>query len=199
MITNSIEFSKTDMIKNGIEIVNNNPFYHTLYLLLKYYFVKKEDMYLPNFTKSITNSENEFKVFMVYVEFSIYMYTNYLTDVFGEKDGENLVYGLISYVKTSYDSDRKILSPFINSITENEVEVLEKFHIVKLNYKLNQDSVDRFNKLNDAVMYLEKSKELEIESKRYSDMALDMLQELKTQFRKSIYNKDVSKLMIKNI
>ena len=61
LITNS----KIEMINQGKYIINENPFYFTLHLLIKYYFKKSQDFYLLNFLKDITNSEAEFKVFMI--------------------------------------------------------------------------------------------------------------------------------------
>ena len=46
----------------GKTSVRDNPFYNTLNLFLKYYFVnnKEKDYYLNSFIKDIINNENEF-------------------------------------------------------------------------------------------------------------------------------------------
>ena len=56
-------------------------------------------------------------------------------------------------------------------------------------------------KLNQAILYLEKSRELEQESKRYSEMAIDILKNLRVSFKKniSITNTNVTKIKLLNI
>jgi len=194
-----LKISNIDLINEGKTIIKDNPFYFTLHLLIKYYFVKSQDFYLLNFLKDITNSETEFKVFMVYIEFSIYLYNSQIKDTFTGCDNEDIVYIIIAYVKNTYDSNKNILKSFINSVTENEEEVIEKFNKVKAAYTFKKDTLEKFETLNDALTCLEKAKELENESKKYSNRAIEILQGLKGKFLQTIFNEEPSKLFIKNI
>ena len=197
---NTLTFSKEEFLKKGKELINTNSFYFTLHLLLRYYFQKKQDFYLMDFIKDVTNTENEFKVFMVYIEFALYVYNSKLKDMLCEhENSEDIVYILVSYIKDLYDRDHSILKPFINSISENEHEIIEKFNIVKSAYNFKLEALEKFEKLNKAISYLEKSKEHENEARKFSNMALEVLQDLKGKFRKTIYNEDQAKLIIKNL
>ena len=197
---NTILLSKDKLLKIGKELILVNSFYFTSHLLLKYYFVKHQDFYLMNFIKDITHSENEFKVFMIYIEFALYTYNSKIKELFcDDENDENTVYILIAYVKHIYDNDHTVLKPFINSITENEDEIIFKFNAIKSVYNFKLDAIQKFGKLNLAISYLEKSKEYENKAKKYSNMALDHLSELKDQFRKTIYNNEQDKFLIKNL
>ena len=95
-------FSKTEHSKKGKDIILSNPFYYTLYILLKYSFVKHDDFHVINFVEEITKSENEFKVFMVFKEYALYKYhTNlkeYLKIVFNKsKENNFFLFFLIRY------------------------------------------------------------------------------------------------------
>ena len=192
-----ITCSKIEMINKGKYIINENPFYFTLHLLIKYYFIKSQDFYLLKFLKDITNSEDEFKVFMIYIEFSLHIYNTEIKDLY-ICDNEEIVYIIIAYVKNKYDVDRNILHPFIKSVSENEAEIIEKFNKAKDVYTFKKDTLEKFDILNEALMCLEKARELEIESKKYSDRAIDILKGLKGQFIETIFNEE-SKLFIENI
>ena len=71
-----MDIIKSTIIEDTKNIIKTNPFYFTLYLLLRYYFVKDVEFYMLDFIKDVTNTESEFKVFMVYIEFSLYVYNN---------------------------------------------------------------------------------------------------------------------------
>jgi hypothetical protein len=148
-----------------------------------------------SFLKDVTNTESEFKVFMVYVEFAIYVYNTYIKDTEEFKNGnkEDIVFILISYVKQLYSNNKDILKPFITSVNENQDEILDKFNKVKSMYNFKKDSLEKFTSINNVIYYLQKAKEHEEESKRYSNMALDILKELKDQFKNNIFNKDLLK------
>jgi len=194
-----LKLSNIDLVNTGKNIIKDNPFYFTLHLLIKYYFVKSQDFYLLNFLKDITNSENEFKVFMVYIEFSIYLYNSQIKDIYNKCDNEDIVYIIIAYVKNTYDSDKNILKPFINSVAENNDEIIEKFNKVKSAYTFKKETLEKFDILNEALSCLEKAKELENESKKYSNRAIEILQGLKGKFIETIFNEESTKLFIKNV
>jgi hypothetical protein len=145
---------------------------------------------MMNFLRDITKSEEEFKVFMVYIEYSIHVYNTYIKDVYSEiKNGEDSLFATIAYVKKTYNANNQVLKPFINSVTENEDQVIEKFNIVKSVYEFKSDTLSKLEDVNNAMDYLEKSKTLEAEAKRYSDMAIEILSNLKGSFRRTIYSK----------
>ena len=116
----------------------------------------------------------------------------------GSNCDEDMVYVLVGYVKNAYDADHKVLSPFINSITENETEVINKFNIIKTSYSMRKESLEKFEKLTEAIEYLEKAKEYECKAKTYTDKALNILINLKGQIKKTLYNDNLNKLIIKN-
>jgi hypothetical protein len=68
-----MEICKSELVKDGQNIIETNSFYNTLHLLLKYYFVRPIELNMMAFIKDVTNSENEFKVFMIYIEYAIYL------------------------------------------------------------------------------------------------------------------------------
>jgi len=186
---------KEELIQEGKNLIKSNSFYYTLHVLLRYYFVQSQDFYMMSFLKDVTNTESEFKVFMVYVEFAIYVYNTYIKDTEEFKNGnkEDIVFILISYVKQLYSNNKDILKPFITSVNENQDEILDKFNKVKSMYNFKKDSLEKFTSINNVIYYLQKAKEHEEESKRYSNMALDILKELKDQFKNNIFNKDLLK------
>ena len=130
-------------LESGKNIVENNPFYYTLNCLIKYYFVQQHDLHLITFIKDVTNSENEFKVFMIFKEFAIYIYQTKLQDELPRintvKDIDDTVYTIIGYTKSLYDEDRSVITPFINSLNEHEKDVIAKFNSIKstYNFKVN--------------------------------------------------------------
>ena len=172
-------------IEYGGKIIKENPFYFTLHLILKYYFTNKSEYYLLNFLKDVTNSENEFKVFMIYIEFCIEVYNTKIKNLnIQYENDDEFIYFVIGYIKKLYDNDHSILKPFIKNITENELEVIKKFNIAKLTYNFKKDAIDRFNKLNNAVDLLNKATELENKAKEYKTMAMEILTGLKGEYGK---------------
>jgi hypothetical protein len=63
-------------------------------------------------------------------------------------------------------------------------------------YNFKKDALEKFDNLNMALRYLDKARELEEEAKKYSKMAIDILQNLKGEFVKIIYDEN---LFIKNV
>jgi len=198
MITNTVLLKNEIQteIENGKNAIKNNPFYFTLHLLFKYYFLKQPEIYLMNFLKDITRTENEFKVFMVYMEFGVDLYTKKLKDIHSLAEDEDMIYIIISNIKNTYDKDRSVIKPFIKTISENEYNIIEKFNTAKIMSDFKQDALEKFNNLNIAISYLNQAKNLEEEAKKYTKMAIDILENLKGCYRKTIYDKN---LFIKNV
>lgn len=186
-----MSLSSTNFLEVGKNVINTNPFYYTLNLFLKYYFVNtsEKDYYLNSFMKDIINNESEFNVFMVFKEYSLHIYHNKFEELFTNiSSTDDLVYTLIGYVKTSYELDKKVIKPFIKSITENKTDILNKFNYIKSSYILKSESMDKFEKLKDAIIFLEKAKFHEEKAKYYNDMALNNLINIKTHFE-TTFNK----------
>jgi hypothetical protein len=183
-----MSLEKVDYVKQGQKIINDNHFYKTLSLLLKYYFITKEkDFNFLNFVKEITNTENEFKVFMVFKEYSIYIYHSKVSNIIDSSSSiEDIIYTIIFYVKNTYENDRSVIKPFIISISDNENEVLEKFHSIKSTYILKNDSLDKFEQLKTAITYLEKAQEYDEKAKFYNKLALETLIQIKNHFDTTI-------------
>lgn len=191
----TFKISEKNYIELGKDIIKDNPFYFTLHLLLKYYFLQQPDIYIMNFLKDITNTKEEFKVFMIYLEFAKHIYNTEYKKNYTYMD-DDVIYSLIYYVKTRYDNDRSVLQPFITSAIENEYNIVNNFNTAKSMYNFKKDALEKFDNLNMALRYLDKARELEEEAKKYSKMAIDILQNLKGEFVKIIYDEN---LFIKNV
>ena len=188
---------KKNLLQKGKNIIDTNPFYFTLHLLLKYHFVRQEELFLMTFIKDVIKSENEFKVFLVYIQYSIYVYNTNLKNIVTKEDSnDDIVLILVAHVKDTYDKDRRVLCPFITSVHDNEEEVMDKFNIVKSTYEFKIEEKNKFEMLNEAIGYLEKSKALKIESDKYNTKAMNILLNLKTTYNKSLNNIPSPKLLM---
>lgn len=187
-----LSVNKKDYIQTGKKIVENNPFYNTLNLFLKYYFVEysEKDFYFTNFIKDIIKNENEFEIFMIFKEYSLFIYHSQLKDSINSNEKiENIVYIIIANVKINYDNDKSVLKPFIHSISENKNEILEKFNNIKSAYIFKTEYISTFKKLEESIYNLEKAKEHEEKAKEhqekanyYNNLALDSLKNIKNNF-----------------
>lgn len=183
-----MSLDKVDYVKQGQKIVNDNHFYKTLSLLLKYYFITQEkDLIFFNFVKEITNTENEFKVFMVFKEYSIYIYHSKVSNIIDSSSSiEDIIYTIIFYVKNTYENDRSVIKPYIITICDDENGVLEKFHSIKSAYILKNDSLNKFEQLKTAIMFLEKAQEYDEKAKFYNKLALETLIQIKNDFHAAV-------------
>jgi hypothetical protein len=184
----SLKDKKDEIINKGKRIVSENQFYDTLNLLLKYYFIQEQDLYSLNFIKEVTKTENEFKVFMVFKEYGLYLYHNFLKDILRNEIIENIVYGIIGCIKETYDNDRNVIKPFITTLEEHADEVMHKFNFITSTYTYKMDTFSKFENLNKAIEYLEKSRELERHAKDYSNKAMEILQNLRGSLKKNLEN-----------
>lgn len=189
-------------LRIGKTSVRDNPFYNTLNLFLKYYFVnnKEKDYYLNSFIKDIINNENEFKVFMVFKEYSLQIYHEKFQELFDNLNNlDDNIYILIGYVKVSYENDRNVIKPYISTISDNHADIINKFNYVKSSYKFRKDSTDKFEKLKEAIECLEKAKYHEDQAKYYNNIAIENLKNIKTYFESSFihikYNDEPTKAL----
>lgn len=194
-------FYEKDNIENlkdiGRRICDENPFYNTLSLFLKCFFIQEKN--LMNFVKDLTKNEQEFQTFMIFKEYALYVYHSKLEGVFNKKDSiEDRIYVVISYIKSSYDTNKEVIEPFIRIICKSKHEVAEKFNYIKTNYIPRVESLEKFKKLERAIEYLEEAKMYEEKAKHCNKMALEYLHDIKTHFESSmstIENQSRNKLL----
>lgn len=197
-----MSITKTDYIEIGKNIVETNPFYNTLNLFLKYYFVNnvEKEFYFNSFIKDIIKDENEFKVFIVFKEYALHIYHEKFKELFDNINKvEDNIYTLIGYIKLSYDKDKNVIKPYILNITDKNTDIINKFNYIKTSYKFKKESIDKFDKLKDAIKNLEKAKYHEEQAKYYNNIALENLKNIKCYFESSFselkYNDDSEKVL----
>lgn len=197
-----MSITKVDYLETGKNIVNTNPFYNTLNLFLKYYFINtlEKEFYLNSFIKDIIKDENEFKVFIVFKEYALHVYHDKYVELFDNTNSlDNKIYVLLGYVKISYENDRNIIKPYISSITDNQTDIINKFNYIKSSYMFKEESLDKFKKLKDAITYLEKARYHEEQAKYYNNIALEDLKNIKSYFENSFsqlkYKDDSTKVL----
>jgi len=200
-----MSIEKVNYLQIGKNIIESNPFYNTLNLFLKYYFVnnREKDYYLNTFIKDIIKNEDEFKVFMVFKEYSLQVYYDKFNKLFKKLNStDDIIHTLLGYVKINYEIDKNVIKPFIVSITDNKTEIINKFNFIKSSYIFKIETMDKFDKLKDSIMYLEKAKYHEEQAKYYNNMALDNLKDIKLHFENTFdkinYEDTTNILSIKN-
>jgi hypothetical protein len=189
----------SNLVESGKKYCEENPFYGVLCLFLQYYFCGQKEFPLMKFMKDVTRTEEEFKVFMVFREYALSIYfENFLKT----KDSiENIMYAVISTLKTSYDKDKSVLSPYINSITENVSEIIEKYNYIKNSYIPKLESIEKFKQLETAIFYLEEAKKYEEKAKECNIFALEHLKDIQSHFQNNflkVENKISNILTIEN-
>ena len=200
-----MSIEKVNYLKIGKNIIESNPFYNTLNLFLKYYFVnnREKDYYLNSFIKDIIKNEDEFKVFMVFKEYSLQVYYDKFKEIFEKLNSiDDIIHTLLGYVKMNYETDRNVIKPFIVSISDNKNEIINKFNYIKSSYIFKIETMDKFQKLKDAITYLEKAKYHEEQARYYNNIALDNLKDIKIHFENTFnqinYQDATNILSIKN-
>jgi len=166
-----IKINKNDEYYNiGLNIVKTNKFYLTLHFLLKCHFIKQDDFNIINYIKDVIKSEDEFKVFMIYRDYSLHVYNEYFSNK--SNDIEFTLYAIIGYVYKTYSDDHNVLKPFITQVTENKEKVLEQYELFKNSFAIKTEEI------GTALLYLEKARYLDNEAKRYNNMAIEILQKM---------------------
>jgi hypothetical protein len=165
-----------DRINDGKIICSTNSFYNTLSLLLRYYFLNNIDT--TSLIQDVTKSQIEFQVFMIYKNYAIDLYNNH-RKILDNMSYENIIYYIVSTLKTNYDKDRKVLEPYITSINENKNDIIEKYNYIKSSYLIKTDKI---SKLNDIISLLEEAKQYEIQSTKCRDKALSLVYDLHQSF-----------------
>jgi hypothetical protein len=174
-----IKISKEEYCNIGLNIIKKNKFYLTLHFLLKCHFIKQDDFNIINYIKDVIKSEDDFKVFMIYRDYSMYVYKEYFTD---DEDIEHMLYSIIGYVYKTYSENHDVLKPFITQVTENKDKVLEQYDIFKNSFVIKSEEIEN---INTALVYLEKARYLDNEAKRYNNMAIEILQIISKKEKKN--------------
>jgi hypothetical protein len=125
---------------------------------------------------------------MVFKEYALELYYSKLKKIvfFNDISIDDKVYIIISYLKNSYDEDRSVIKPFINSINENTNEIIEKYNFIKNNYIIKIDLIDKFKKLNESVNLLEKAEEYQKNADIYRKKAMEILYDIKNPFEDTL-------------
>lgn len=165
-------------IENGKDICDSNPFYNTLKLLLKYFFLcNSSDVNIMDLIRDVSKSETEFKVFMIYKNYALDVYYSDVKPIF-ENEKNNVIYDdmifyIIYLVKKNYEENRFVIKPYISSLDEEDV--IEKFNFIKSAYTIQKEQYEKMSNLQEAIALLEESKNLEKKSKLKRDKALSLL------------------------
>jgi len=190
---------KMPLIKSkSKKAVSENPFYNTLNLFLKYYFVDnfEKEFYITKFIKDIIKNEDEFQVFLIFKEYCLDTFHTKIINMFkyGEKL-EDICYAIVGCVKINYDKNRAVIKPFIQSLSENKDDIIDKFNFIKSNYVFKHELISKFQKLEESITYLEKAREHEEKAKYYNTLALDSLKDIKNSF-KNLKLDDTAKILL---
>lgn len=201
----NIDFVNIDLyIKNGKQICDENNFFSTLRLLIKYFFLyNKSDINIMDLIRNVSGSENDFKIFMVYKNFSLdlyYKYKNIINEKLNKLNDEDashyekITFILIYLVKKEYDNDHSVLSKYITTINDDK-ETIEKFNFIKNTYSLNEETTKKINEISEAINYLEQSIILEEKSKDLRNKALKILYKVHNGFQNKIKSSNELKLL----
>jgi len=184
MVLNIIFFEK------GKNICNENNFYNTLRLLLKYFFLSsRSEVNIMDLIRDVSKTEIEFKVFMVYKNYALDIYYSEVKKLFDSNDEVELNYDDITFyiiylVKTSYDKDHTVISPYISGMDNDDI--IEKFNFIKNTYKIQKDQLEKMSNLQEAITLLENSNVFEKKAKSYRDRALSLLYKIHSKTQLSL-------------
>lgn len=184
-----------EIIENGRKICNENPFYNTLSLLLKYYFISNTDINLMELIRDVTKSEMEFQVFMVYKNYATDLYLSNL-NFFQEKliNFEEITYYLIWLIKDTYDKDRTVISPYVSYLDTNKIDVINNYHMIKTTYTVKQENINNLMEITEIINLLENAKKLEKSAIEEKEKALTKLYKLHKKTYKIIGYEDIKLL-----
>ena len=178
-------------IENGKDICESNPFYNTLKLLLKYFFLcTRSDVNIMDLIRDVSKSETEFKVFMIYKNYALDVYYSDVKPIF-ENEKNNVIYDdmifyIIYLVKKNYEENRFVIKPYISSLDEEDV--IEKFNFIKTAYTIQKEQYEKMSNLQEAIALLEESKNLEKKSKLKRDKALSLLYKIHSSIIDNTHN-----------
>jgi hypothetical protein len=182
-------------IDNGKNICDSNPFYKTLKLLLKYFFLcNSSEVNIMDLIRDVSKSETEFKVFMIYKNYALDIYYSEVKPILeNDFSYDDVIFYIIYLVKTKYEENRFVIKPYISNLDEDDV--IEKFNFIKTAYTIQKDQYEKISNLQEAIALLEESKMLEKKSKQKRDKALSLLYKIHSSI---IDNTNNSKLIETN-
>jgi len=164
-------------IENGKDICDSNPFYNTLKLLLKYFFLcNSSDVNIMDLIRDVSKTETEFKVFMIYKNYALDVYYSDVKPVFENENDfscDDVIFYIIYLVKKNYEENRFVIKPYISSLDEENI--IEKFNFIKMEYTIRKEQYEKMSNLQEAISLLEESKMLEKKSKQKRNKALSLL------------------------
>ena len=189
-------------IECGIKICNENPFYKTLSILLKYFFLNTstDSSIISDLIKDVTKSETEFQVFMIYKNYALDLFYKYkyspvtYKDRFLNLSNDDIVHYLISVVKSNYDKDHTVIKPYIVSIEENKDETIQKYHYIKSTYMIKNENYEMMTVIEKVISLLEQSKEYEYKAIQCRENAMIMLQKMHGKYKEKDDNLKLLKM-----
>ena len=174
----------SELIKSGEDICEKNSFYNSLKILLKYFFLSSQgDINLLDLVKNVSKSETEYKVFMVYKNYALDLYYTKVKHLLkGDQSFscDDVTSIIIHFVKTLYDEDHKVISPYITGL-DNE-ETIRNFNFIRSTYTIDKEQLKKVNDLQEAINLLEESKKLEKKARICRDKALSILYDVKNDY-----------------
>ena len=180
-----------EQVEKGKCICEENEFYKTLSILLRYNFLN-EEIDILKLIKEITKSENEFQVFLIYKNYAMDLYHKEKTKIDRYNlNMEETVYYLINQIKSNYDKDRKVIEPYILTMSENKTEVIEQYNMIKNSYIAKEEDIRKLKEIGDIITLLIKSKEYEKKAKDMREKAINRLINYYTKMSLSINKKEI--------
>lgn len=168
-----------ELFEKGKTICEENNFYNTLRLLLKYFFLSsRSEINIMNLIRDVSKTEIEFKVFMVYKNYALDIYYSDVKESLEnlkekEINYDDITFYIIYLVKTKYDEDHSVISSYISGIDNDDI--IEKFNFIKNTYKIQKEQLEKMSNLQEVITLLENSKVLEKKAKNYRERALSLL------------------------
>ena len=168
-----------DFFEKGKYICGKNNFYSTLRLLLKFFFLSgRSEVNIMDLIRDVSKTEMEFKVFMVYKNYALDIYYSEVKESYEnsrekEFNYDDITFYIIYLVKTKYDDDHSVISPYVSGLDNDDI--IEKFNFIKNTYKIQKEQFEKMSNLQEAITLLEDSKVLEKKAKFYRERALSLL------------------------
>ena len=162
---------KIRLIKSGVELCSNNPFFENLRLILRFLMSREplETNVAEKLLKSINQTELELKTYAIYKELAIRVYAESLRYLFYFDDSiEDVTFALIAKVKEVYDTDRAIVKPYVEAMEQNMQQVLTEYK------RATEPSIE------GALLLLSRAEELESEAVNIRAKAITILERLRS-------------------
>jgi hypothetical protein len=173
------------LIETGKTICDNNMFFHTLRLVLKYILqgITKGSNVL-DLVKQITKSEMDFRVYTIYKDYGIYLYTTKINFMFNHGDNiDDVTYALIAEIKTTYDLDHKVLEPYVSKLDFDTEKLNHNYHYMKA---IPTQFLETETILKKSLSLLEEADKLEEQAREFRRQGISLLKSTITMSKKEI-------------